>query len=269
MSFIDDIAKYVQKYAPQYNICVYSPIIAQAILESAMGTSELAKNCNNFFGLKYKAGRCKTALPTPYEKNGSEQLPDGSYVIKKMYWFQFPDMENGVIGYFDFTNIPNYANLKGVTDPETYLKNIKADGYATSLKYVDNLMAVINKYNLTQYDPQQPGPTPPPTPTTYTQKDFITDIQKVFGIGVDGIAGPQTLGATITVSMKINYRHPVVVPMQKYLNALGYDVGDADGWAGSLFDKGLKAFQKANGCVADGEATAKAKTWQKLIGYPK
>ena len=48
-----------------------------------------------------------------------------------MQWCKFKDMENGVIGYFDFINIPNYKNLKGVTDPRKYLENIKADGYAT------------------------------------------------------------------------------------------------------------------------------------------
>ena len=32
------------------------------------------------------------------------------------------------------------------------MKNIKADGYATSLNYVQNLMNIIKKYNLTQYD---------------------------------------------------------------------------------------------------------------------
>ena len=69
-----------------------------------------------------------------------------------MQWCKFADMEGSVIGYFDFINTPNYANLKGVTDPKTYLENIKADGYATSLKYVENLMAVIEKYDLTKYD---------------------------------------------------------------------------------------------------------------------
>ena len=167
MAFVDDIAKYVQKYAPMYGICVYSPIIAQAILESANGTSELAKNCNNFFGLKYRGNRCKTALPKPYEKKGSEQRPDGSYVVTIMYWYQFINMENGVIGYFDFINIPNYANLKGITSPKKYLETIKADHYATSINYVQNLMAVINKYNLTKYDPVKPSPTPTPTPGKY------------------------------------------------------------------------------------------------------
>ena len=31
---------------------------------------------------------------------------------------------------------------------------IKADGYATSIKYVENVYNVIQSYNLTQYDPQ-------------------------------------------------------------------------------------------------------------------
>ena len=149
--FISEIAKYVQKYASKYNIKVYSPIIAQAVLESGGGTSELAVNAHNYFGLKYRANRCPTACGI-YYKVGSEQNADGSYTSSAMQWMKFSNMENGVIGYFDFTNISTYSNLKGVTDPRTYLENIKKDGYATSLNYVDNVMNVIKSYNLTQYD---------------------------------------------------------------------------------------------------------------------
>ena len=155
MGFIENIATYVKKYAPKYNITVHSPIIAQAILESASGTSELAKNANNYFGLKYNSAqskRCPSATGY-YIKTGSEQNADGSYTSSTMYWQKFPNMDAGVQGYFDFLNYSSrYNNLKNVSDPETYLKNIKADGYATSLTYVSNLMAVIKKYNLTQYD---------------------------------------------------------------------------------------------------------------------
>ena len=35
--FIEKIGAYVQIYAPAYGICVHSPIIAQAVLESARG----------------------------------------------------------------------------------------------------------------------------------------------------------------------------------------------------------------------------------------
>ena len=146
--FIEQIAALVKKYAPQYGIMVHSPIIAQAILESASGTSELARNAHNYFGLKYKA----SVADDYYVKDGSEQNADGSYTTSTMKWCKFPDMEAGVKGYFDFISAPRYANLIGVTDPEEYLKNIKADGYATSLKYVPNLLAVIERYNLTQHD---------------------------------------------------------------------------------------------------------------------
>ena len=149
--FIKQAAVYVQKYAPQFEIKVNSPIIAQLVLESDGGTSELAVNAHNYGGLKYREGRCPSAIGF-YYKVGSEQNVDGSYTSSNMKWFKFPNMEAGIKGYFEFINIPNYSKLKGVTDPRTYLELIKATGYATSLKYVDNVMAVIEKYNLTQYD---------------------------------------------------------------------------------------------------------------------
>lgn len=125
-AFIEQIAALVRKYAPQYGICVYSPIIAQSILESASGQSELALNAHNYFGLKWRENRCPTATGF-YIKIGSEQNEAGIYTSYAMKWMQFPDMEAGVKGYFDFINTSNYANLKGVTDPRTYLENIKAD----------------------------------------------------------------------------------------------------------------------------------------------
>lgn len=166
--FIEKIGAYVQKYAPVYGICVHSPIIAQAVLESARGTSELAVNANNYFGLKYKPGRCPTATGS-YTKVGSEQKADGTYTSSPMQWCRFPNMDACVHGYFDFINISRYANLKGVTDPETYLKNIKADEYATSLKYVDNLMAVIRNYNLTRFDGKKVESMSNSTLATYTR----------------------------------------------------------------------------------------------------
>ena len=152
--FIDNVAASVKKYAPQYGIKVYSPIIAQAILESGRGTSELATQAQNYFGLKYKEGRCPSAIGDYYKK-GSEQLPDGSYVSGTMRWFKFANIDGCVKGYFDFTNTTRYVNLKGVTDPLTYLNNIKADGYATSINYVNNLYNVIKSYELLKYDVEE------------------------------------------------------------------------------------------------------------------
>ena len=100
----------------------------------------------------------------------------------------------------------------------------------------------------------------------YTRKQFIKDIQRVIGAKVDGIAGTETLSKTVTVSAEKNRTHGVVRYIQKYLNSMGYDCGSVDGIAGAKFKKGVVRYQKAKGCVADGEVTAKGKTWQKLLG---
>ena len=146
--FIEQIGKYVKKYADKYGIKVYSPIIAQAILESGWGRSSLASKYHNYFGLKcggsWTGKSVNMRTSEEYEVGVHTQIRDNFRV--------FDDMESGVKGYFDFINYSRYVNLKGVTNPETYIKNIKNDGYATSSKYVENLMKVIRENNLTRFD---------------------------------------------------------------------------------------------------------------------
>ena len=101
--------------------------------------------------------------------------------------------------------------------------------------------------------------------TEYSHMQFVKDVQKAIGAKVDGIAGNETLSKTVTVSKTKNNKHAVVKPIQKYLNCIGYNCGVVDGIAGTKFDGGVKAFQKANGCIADGEITAKNRTWKKLL----
>jgi len=147
-TFISQIAAYVIKYAAQYGIKVHSPIIAQAILESGWGQSSLAAKYHNYFGLK--CGSAWTGKSVNMAT--SEEYTPGVHTNIRDNFRVFDSMEDGVKGYFDFINYSRYANLKGVTDPQTYVENIKADGYATSSTYVTNLMRVIRDNNLTQYD---------------------------------------------------------------------------------------------------------------------
>lgn len=109
--------------------------------------------------------------------------------------------------------------------------------------------------------------TKPATSTEYTLKQFIKDIQTACGAKVDGIAGPETLSKTITLSAHKNDAHAAVKPVQKRLKELGYvEVGNADGIAGPKFTSAVAHFQMDNGCVVDGVITAKNKTWKKLLG---
>lgn len=148
--FIEEIAKYVLKYAPQFNIKVASPIIAQACLESGYGSSYKA-SFHNYFGLKNRGSRvtCSSGIFTDTSK---EQNADGTYRDIVTEWYMFPTLEMGVLGYFQFTNITLYSSIKNITDPYQYLMNLKASGYATSLSYVKNVLNVIGKNDLTRFD---------------------------------------------------------------------------------------------------------------------
>ena len=151
--FIKQIAGYVQKYAASYGIMVHSAPIAQAILESGWGESKLAAVYHNYFGLK-----CGTKW-TGKSVNLStmEEYEPGTLTQIKDNFRAYESMEEGVKGYFEFIQLARYQNLRGITDPETYLKTIKADGYATSSSYVDNTMRIVTQYDLTQYDTKGAG----------------------------------------------------------------------------------------------------------------
>lgn len=159
LAFIEKVAKYVKMYTPSY-IKVYSPIIAQACLESAYGDPDYGGRTNNkvflgqnYFGLKYRKGRCKSGIGF-FVAGGSEQDKNtGSYVSSNMTWQKCIDLENCVKCYFEFTSIAAYNGIRNVTDPKTYLEEIKKARYATSIKYVSNCMNVIKEWNLTKYDP--------------------------------------------------------------------------------------------------------------------
>ena len=106
-----------------------------------------------------------------------------------------------------------------------------------------------------------------PAEVGYTLEQFIRDVQKTGGAKVDGIAGPETLSKTVTISETKNRTHAVVAAVQKRLATLGYTgVGKADGVAGPKFTNAVLQLQEDNRCWQDGEITAKNKTWKVLLG---
>ena len=162
--FAIDIANYVRKYAPQYGIEVYSPIIAQAIHESGWGESKLSAKYHNYFGLK-----CGTAWKgKSVNMSTQEEYSAGTLTTISANFRAYDSMEEGVKGYFEFIQLARYANLKGITSPRKYLETIIADGYATGNQYVDHVMNLINLYNLAQFDVIA---VPIPKPTEPTKAD--------------------------------------------------------------------------------------------------
>ena len=146
--FIQKIAPLIQAEVKKRGYQVVSPIIAQACVESNYGLSGLSAKYHNYFGLK-----CGT-LWTGKSVNLStkEEYSAGTLTTIRSNFRVYDSMEEGVKGYFEFIQLKRYANLKGVTNARQYLQNIKNDGYCTGSQYVDHTMAIINLYNLTQFD---------------------------------------------------------------------------------------------------------------------
>ena len=166
--FVIDIANYVRKYAPQYGIEVYSPIIAQAIHESGWGESKLSAKYHNYFGLK-----CGTKWTgKSVNMSTQEEYSAGTLTTISANFRAYDNMEEGVNGYFEFIQLARYANLKGITSPRKYLETIIADGYATGKSYVDHVMNLINLYNLAQFDVIA-VPIPKPTEPTKTDANPV------------------------------------------------------------------------------------------------
>ena len=66
------------------------------------------------------------------------------------------------------------------------------------------------------------------------------------------------------MSKSKNSKHKVVKPLQKYLNALGYNCGTVDGDFGNKTDSAVKSFQKKKKLTEDG--VVGQNTWKKLLG---
>lgn len=134
---------------------------AQAILESGYGSSELARNANNLFGMK--ANLSGNTWPSDwdgqtYTKETGEQKPSGEYYTVTAAFRKYADHAASIKDHSDYLagakngSALRYEGIVGERDYTTAAKIIKGGGYATSIDYVSKLCNIIEKWNLTQYD---------------------------------------------------------------------------------------------------------------------
>lgn len=146
--FIYKIGRLIVAEGKARGYSVFSPIIAQAIIESRYGESELSDKFHNYFGLKCGRGWKGGSV----NMKTKEEYTPGKLTSVSGNFRTFRNMEEGVKGYFDFISTKRYQNLKTAKTPLEYCTMIKADGYATSSSYVNTLMNCIAKHNLTEFD---------------------------------------------------------------------------------------------------------------------
>lgn len=154
MNFIDQLAPFAVKHGLA-NSVLPSLIIAQGILESDSGKSELATKANNLFGIK--AGSGWSGLT--YTKRTSEQDKYGKVSYINAYFRKYPSYEGCVIDLvYKYTHGTGweahnrYAAVLNQTDYKKATAAVKAAGYATDVKYPDKLNKIIEQYDLTKYD---------------------------------------------------------------------------------------------------------------------
>ena len=203
---------------------------------------------------------CMIAL---YKAKGRWKEKD-SYVPKIGDVIMYDWQDNGVgdnvgsadhVGLVTAINGTNLTVIEGNKNDAVAYRSINING-----KY-------IRGYCLPDYASKADKAVETISTSTYSKEVFIRDVQKAFGITVDGLAGPETINSTITLSAVLNRKHEVIRAVQRRLAALGYtSVGKIDGIAGVKFTQAVKEFQKENGCIVDGEITARGKTWKKLLG---
>ncbi len=116
--------------------------LAQGILESNSGESNLAKKFNNHFGIK-----CKS------DWKGETTFQDDD--TKQECFRVYPNAAASFKDHSDFLkNRPNYAPLFNLdpVDDSAWAYGLKKAGYATASDYPKKILKIIDDYELSQYN---------------------------------------------------------------------------------------------------------------------
>ena len=136
--------------------------LAQFILESGYGKSELAQEANNCFGMKKSLSGNTWAGSvwdgkSIYTKKTKEQRSWGTETVTAEFR-KYVCIEDSIADHSAYLtgakkgSALRYEGLKGCTDYRKVAQIVKAGGYATSTAYVDKLCSIIEEWKLTQYD---------------------------------------------------------------------------------------------------------------------
>jgi LysM repeat protein len=145
---------YVRQYAPlamremKRTGIPASIKLAQAILESGGGTSELAVKAKNHFGIK-----CGSVWKGPsYAKIDDEKGPDGK--PKQSCFRVYDDPYGSYMDHSAFLQANRYKSLYALPqdDYKGWARGLQKAGYATNPKYADKLIDIIQRYDLHKYD---------------------------------------------------------------------------------------------------------------------
>lgn len=130
--------------------------LAQALLESGAGKSDLARRANNHFGIK-----CNKQWDgkTYYKKD--DDYDDKGRLIESCFR-SYKNPEASFIAHSEFLLDPTKYERYGFlfrlepTDYKRWARGLRSAGYATDPRYANRLIDLIERYELHQYDKMLP-----------------------------------------------------------------------------------------------------------------
>ena len=218
--------------------------LAQACLESAFGTSDLAVKAKALFGIKKHDWKGKTYTKKSYE------YEHGKKVLRKSVFRAYNSWQESINDHSNYLRTRKvdgknftYKAVVGEKDYKKAAKALQKAGYSTYGTYASMLINLIDKYNLTQYDLKtnaQPAPakkaTPAKTPTEV----------RIF---LDAGHGGKDSGAVFGKRKEKDDVLKLVLAVGKKLAAAGYTVGYSR--KTDIYESPTKKAQDSNAFKAD------------------
>ncbi len=200
-AYIDANALHAQELMRTHQLPA-SLILGVAIHESAAGTSKISRYLNNHFGVKGK--NSNTEINSSYK--------------------DYPSVDSSYNHFVAFLHLRPYFNVLFTKHNQYDYKNwaigIQKAGYASSKTWAKQVIAIINKYKLYQYD-ERPADYVEIAESTVILKPLVTNYAKKSktyfvkkGDNLSTIA--KRLGATTAILMrKNNLKTSALQPGQK------------------------------------------------------
>ncbi|KRK59347.1 Exo-glucosaminidase LytG [Lentilactobacillus hilgardii] len=149
--FINKLAPQAQLLQGQYNV-LPSVTLAQAILESNWGTSQLSNKYNNLFGVKAQSSNTKSVYLD------TQEYVDGRYVTVKARFEVYDSWNDSLaehaklLAYGTKWNPDQYRDVVSANNYVQAAQGLEKDGYATDPTYTEKLISLIKNYKLYQFD---------------------------------------------------------------------------------------------------------------------
>lgn len=180
--------------------------IAQGALESNWGASGLTMKGNNLSGIKGRGSAGSIIMPT-IEYVAGKPITVNAAFSKYFSW------DESVADHTRFLKGKRYANLLNKSGKEA-AKAVATAGYATDPSYANKLIALMDRYNLYQYDAEKGD-----EPMTVDEKKQFQDLQDLVKNQSDRITQleksndmslPDWAKEAVTAAVNFDTKNPII-----------------------------------------------------------